>query len=958
MGNAQMDLVLRHLHTLVAKEKGRQLPDRQLLERFLAERDEAAFAELVKRHGPMVLNVCQSVLRHREDAEDAFQATFLVLAQKAETIKRRDALSSWLYGVAHHLALRAQTRAARRRSHEERAEPMAAADPLLDMTVRELRGVLYEELQRLPEKYRAPLVLCYVEGKTNEEAARQLGCGKGVLRGRLNRGREQLRVRLKRRGLTLGAGLLTTALAVNPGSAAVPASLIQATAKAALAANITMVSPQVTALLEGATKAMFTTKTKFAIVLLVAAGVVAAGVGVLNFQRAAAQPTPTRAKDVSAPSAKAEDQPKPEPALKEAGAALTLSGRVLDPDGKPLAGAEITLWSHFGYEGYYRDWHPTTTKPLEPKFGATSGEDGRFRVRFAKSEIDENPMGIWEQPWKLIQVVAAVKGYGPAWASLVQLDKRELTLKLAKDDVPVKGRVLDLEGRPVAGAAVRVVRVTVGKDGFGSLWQPSWAGLSADVTTDRDGRFALSGVGRGRNVLLSIEGSRIEHKLVAVTTPAADAAPASGIGIEVVAKPTKPVEGTVRVKGTGKPLAGVIVYGEEGAHHRRVRAITDDRGQYRLVGLPKAPAYRLTVYPSLDSGCLSTFTTVADGEGLRPITVDFEVRRGIQVRCRFIDKETKEPVRGELRYTPLEVNPLHVEADGGSGRIPNHESSRVHVPGPDGVFRLLAYSGPGLLYGNLQGNALRYLHAKIDPADFAKARGDGHLEMAKLGGGAYRLIDPKEGDKPLVVDVELDPGRKASGSLIGPDGKPVTGAMAYGLNHHPQRWTENTGQHLTADAFTVTLLAPGQSRTISFVHKQRKLIGHLMLKEDEKGPIAVRMEAWGVLTGRLVDGDGKPVAGVRLGWRYPSFPAPGMAPPAEPFTTDAEGRFRVEGLAPGMKFDVTFPSDAKKATTFSAGEALKGQSLEPGQTKDLGDVRVTATPAPKKTGNRSADLGK
>jgi hypothetical protein len=337
---------------------------------------------------------------------------------------------------------------------------------------------------------------------------------------------------------------------------------------------------------------------------------------------------------------------------------------------------------------------------------------------------------------------------------------------------------------------------------------------------------------------------------------------------------------------------------------------------------------------------------VADTEGLRPVTADVEVRRGVEVRCRLLDKVTREPVRGELRYTPLEVNPLFSEALEDGGYRPSREFQRTRVPGPDGAFRFVAYPGPGLLVVILQGNAGRYLPRPIDPADIAKARGDIHMEWAKLF-GMYRLIDPKEGDKPLAVDIELDPGRKATGSLVGPDGKPVSGATAYGLDRlvYAVAQPDVPGVSLKADTFTASVLDPGRPRTVSFVHKERNLVGHVVLRGDEKGPVTVRLRSWGVLTGRLVDGEGKPVVGVRLGWRYPALPAPGLAPPAEALTSDAVGHFRVEGLAPELKFDITLRGDGKKVT---GGEALKGLTLEAGQAKDVGDVRVQIAPEPKK----------
>src|SRR5262249_55050979 len=151
------------------------LPDAELLERFVRRHEEAAFAALVKRHGPMVLSVCRRVLRHSQDAEDAFQATFLVLAEKDHRLRRPELLANWLSGGPYRPALHARQRAARRNERERGAAKMIALDGDLGSEPRELRRVLDEELHRLPEKYRAPLVLCYLEGKTNEEAALLLG---------------------------------------------------------------------------------------------------------------------------------------------------------------------------------------------------------------------------------------------------------------------------------------------------------------------------------------------------------------------------------------------------------------------------------------------------------------------------------------------------------------------------------------------------------------------------------------------------------------------------------------------------------------------------------------------------------------------------------------------------------------------------------------------------------------
>jgi RNA polymerase sigma factor (sigma-70 family) len=972
MHDPKLKRLVRCLRTMAGGRQPAELTDRQLLLGFSARADQTAFAALVERHGPMVLHVCRRVLRQEQDAEDAFQATFLVLARKAGSIHRTEALASWLHGVAYRVALRAKRDAGRRRAHEREAQPMSAKAAAGEVDWREVQAALDEEIQTLPEKYRAPFVLCFLEGKSRAELARELGVKEGTVWSRLSRARQLLQERLGRRGIALPA--LLAAAALSGGTArAVPARLIGSIVQAAgsgPAASAGEVSARVAALAKGLSETMTMTKVKTVLLCLAMAGLVAIGAGVALKGDASAQPP------VQGPAAEktTADRP-PGPAIEDAGETVTFRARVLDPDGKPLPGAEVTLWHYFGYEGYYRDWHSDTAGPLRPMPLAKSGEDGRFTATFRKSDVTQNPFGMWDRPWRLVEVIAAAKGYGPAWAtSLEGLDRGELTLRLVKDDVPVKGRVLDLEGRPVAGAAVRVVRVTVGDDvhhslwppswtgladgmagsapkpTLGALWPPSWAGAADGVTTDRAGRFILWGVGRDRNVLLSIEGPSIEHKLVLARTPATGDGPAAGPEVEVVAGPTKPVEGTVVAKGTGKPLSGVMVYGEEEAHDRRVRAVTDERGRYRLTGLPKAKAYEVTVHAPLDLGYLGTSAKVPDTEGLRPVTAAFALRRGVEVRCRLIDKQTRKPVGGVLRYTPLEPNTLFSEAELEPGLQPTREFRRLHIPGPDGAFRLVAYPGLGLLFVELHGNnALHYLPPRVDPADKARAQGDFQLvEMVPFASCGYRVIDPEEGDKPLSFEIELDPGRKASGSLIGPDGRAVTGTTAHGLNYHPRAGENRQGESLKADTFTATLLDPEHPRTVSFVQKDRKLVGYTVLRGDETGPVTVRLEPWGVLTGRLVDGDGNPVAGIRLGWRYPSLPAPGLAPPAEPFTTDAEGRFRIEGLAPGLKFEITLSHNAKKGTAFSAGEALKGQAVEPGQAKELGDVRVKATPKSQK----------
>jgi RNA polymerase sigma factor (sigma-70 family) len=213
-----------------------QLSDRRLLERFTKDRDEDAFAALVQRHGPMVLGVCRRVLGNEADAQDAFQVTFLVLARKADTLEKPDLLANWIYGVAYRTAVKLRGRAARRRERERQAAAMLTPDRADPGEGREVLEVLDEELNLLPESYRILLVLCYLQGKTHEQAAHELGCPTGSMSWRLARAREMLRKRLDRRGLAFPAGALA-ALLLAPREAyvvALPAALAEATVKAAM----------------------------------------------------------------------------------------------------------------------------------------------------------------------------------------------------------------------------------------------------------------------------------------------------------------------------------------------------------------------------------------------------------------------------------------------------------------------------------------------------------------------------------------------------------------------------------------------------------------------------------------------------------------------------------------------------------------------------------------------------
>jgi RNA polymerase sigma factor (sigma-70 family) len=287
-----MGTITHYLQQMVAASRVVDTEDGELLERFVAQQDESAFAALVQRYGGLVYGLCRRILRDEQDAEDAFQASFLILVRKATTISKNASVGSWLYGVAVRVALRAKADLARRRARDRQAEPQQPAEPATEVMERDLHGLLDEEVNRLPEKYRLPVLLCYLEGKTFEEAARQLHCPLGTVSTRLAWARERLRSRLSRRGLVLSVAGFTTLLSQHPGSAAVPPALLNATIKAALlmsAGRTTAgaASAPVAALMEGVMQAMFLNQVKRAAAVVLVVGLLGSATGMLAYRAVA-----------------------------------------------------------------------------------------------------------------------------------------------------------------------------------------------------------------------------------------------------------------------------------------------------------------------------------------------------------------------------------------------------------------------------------------------------------------------------------------------------------------------------------------------------------------------------------------------------------------------------------------------------------------------------------------------
>jgi RNA polymerase sigma factor (sigma-70 family) len=949
------------------------LSDAELLDRYATRGDAAAFEALVQRHGPMVLAVCRKILRDPNDAEDAFQAAFLVLMRKGDSIWAvKSSLASWLYRVSYRIAIQANAGAGRRREIEERAVGMADGDRSDDERIAEIIPALHEEIGRLPEKYRSPVVLCHLEGMTHGEAARQLGWTVGMLRGRVARARELLRARLTRRGLALSGAFLVTVLSEQVASAAVPRGWVDATVTAAarLAAGQAAagaISATAIALSRRVSRTMFLINAKLAGGLLLAV-VVAAGsaatliAGSKDERNGIATGAVAEVSQEKSAVPKARDESRPVP----------IGGLVVDSAGRPLAAATIYVrhshWDEAGQEG----------RAVEPV--ATTGPDGRFRFDL---DIAKSDVSVGDGPaWQGAMVAAVAGGHGPAWITAGDAARGNAELRLVPDDLPIRGRILDNQGRAVPHATVRAKFLANIRDGLdrGALlaggkldfdgvnvptvvrpfWQsPSWIGRDGEVRADAAGRFEIPGVGRDQVAVLEIEGTGMEHAHVAVlaravavprpprprVSPTFDAVNGEtglelyGASFEHVVSPSKPIAGVVRIQGTGRPVAGVTVAGQiRGRLWSVVMTTTDANGRFRLDGLPKAESYSVDVRPRPGLPCLAARKVVADTAGLQAIDVDFDLGRAVGVKGRVIDKQTGLAVPCELvSYTPLPGN--------SSGQGSWGDGSAT-----DNTFRITVSPGPGLIALKVRRKSHPYPAARLAAADKGKIpiRGeDGAAQGFPLSMyHAYRLVDFPAGLESATVDLEVTAGMSRKVDLTGPGGRPVTGARVMGVTNDPFASLVIDGA-----TFEVKGLEPGERRLVEIRHESQGLAGSATLSGSDpvNEPLAVRLARCGMISGRLIDEDGQPLRGATVGAVVEYRRGTGASDPAfrtREAVTDRDGRFRVEGINPTLSVLLWIQDPEHPAPKYQSKPErdLGGLRIEPGAIKEIGDVRVRAQP--------------
>jgi RNA polymerase sigma factor (sigma-70 family) len=938
MTTTQAGVVLRHIRGLRDAGTAHELSDRQLLEHFAARREEAAFEALLRRHGAMVQGVCRRVLGNPHDAEDAFQATFLILARRAREVGRRGSVGGWLYQVAYTTALKAKASAAARRRREQRPDARSAADPLAEVSGRELLTALDEELARLPEKYRAPLVLFYLEGLTRDEAARRLDASESTVKRRLEEGRERLRLRLERRGLALPAALL----AAGVGGAAVSPSLAAATAGAALLAatgKSAALPPGVAALMTVAARGLAPGRRKAVADALLTLTFAAAAVGLLACRDLVAVADAPQAAESPAPGAEPGKGDSKE---------MTVTGRVLGPDGKPVVGAQVAVLALV--QKVRRSGGVSWDRAVLGR--GKSDDDGRFSLAVTRTSSARN---------RGVDVLASREGYGLGWHPFdPDAERPEVSVSLAREQV-IRGQLLDLQGQPAARVKVRVANVrllrtfrsfeelidfrqeTVGAmlrmrkaDSLRSDtidWDdapenlPPWP---AAVTTDEHGRFAVRGIGPGMSVQLHVVDDRFALQSISVP----DTSKAEQVqDIRRTLDPARVLEGRVTYADTGKPAADVEVQGLGWASHGR----TDREGRFRInsyrwpVGEGGEQAFLIAYSPPGTPYC-SAQKSFRWPKGAVKHAADIALPRGILVRGSVTDEATGRPVAGALvMYLAQQDNPnLKPEDLGGNNFVNGRNMVRTAA---DGTFGLACLPGAG------------YLLVEGPDADYVLRENGGQdrLFRGKRGGypwysHGFAALDLKASSELIDVKITLRKGVTIQGEVVGPEGRAVEDLQVFcrlegqALATHPVK--------VRGNRFELHGCDPGETLTVMFFDGTHDwgATARLSVKEVVGKPMKVQLAPCGSARTRFLDRSGQPLAdwspglflvltpkqvGLRAGTFQVVSPLRKVGP-----HTDGDGYCTFDTLIPGATYEF---GHAEITTTITA---------EAGKTVKLPDIVV------------------
>jgi beta-lactamase regulating signal transducer with metallopeptidase domain len=645
------------------------------------------------------------------------------------------------------------------------------------------------------------------------------------------------------------------------------------------------------------------------------------------------------------------------PAREEHGDLVTVRGQVLTAEGRPAVGAKISaIWDVETWDVWYR---PIAT--------VNTGPNGLFELVFRKSQFGKSPNRIDE--WKGTVIEVQADGCCFEWIYWSKIDAtKPLVFKLSPD-FPIHGRVVDLQGQPVAGVAVCLLSVSEFFNGSPDSWlkrfkgdtpsgaepAPSLGGRrpARDRTdpwavTNQEGRFVIRGIHAERLITAALRGDSIAYEQLSIVTrniPTIIHGPSDfqtdidkvyGADFIHPASPGRSIVGTVHDAVTGKPLPGVAVEvwrmagtNREGRGDPRV--LTDANGHYRLIGLPNGKGTQLLLSPGHDQPYLMRQVEVPGSSGFEPVKFDIPLHRGLWITGRATDKVTGKPVAARLYYLPFRDNPF-------ARQLPEFHSNgavdgedRPKMTREDGTFRIVGLPGRTIV-GGWTGSAEHY-RAGVGASEIQGINKKGwfptygYFQAGNKWPDVLKEINPREGVEEIRCDLVFDPGETIHVSLIDRNGKPVNGSNVVG------GWTAPSDDaRPKPSTFDIVNLSPGEKRPILIRNDQLQIGKFLLLDLSEKTPksLTITLEPCATIVGRLVGPDGIGVKGSLVG-----MPRPGgdFWPQLPPVASEPDGNFKV-AVPPGCPYGVR--ADVRG---FRTG-FTRDLTVEPGKTVDVGEIKL------------------